>query len=806
MRPFLFLSPFVAVVLLSNPSALKAQPTPEGSDPPNREWSASWITHPTAPLREPIVLHFRRSLKLGTVPASYVVRVSADNRFILFVNGTRVGDGPARGDLGHWRYERFDLAPLLKSGENLITATVWNWGVYAPVAQMSDRTAFLLESEATGDASISTPEGWMVEQEPGHRALDRSSVKLQEYFASGPGEEIDAAKYDWGWNSPAGGSGWVATGTPMRDSIFPGVNKAHSAEITGDNFWGLVPDGLPHMEYSATSPGEIVRIDPGSTNESGLHAFPAAAATVPGGSHIHLLLDRKTLTTAYPRLTVSGGKGAMIRLTYSEALYDKDKHKGDRDAVEDRQAMGINDSFLPDGGQHRVFEPLWWRTWRYLDLDVQTGSSPLTLESLTANFTAYPFEERAKLQTGQADLDKIWDISWRTARLDAHETYMDTPYYEQLQYIGDTRIQALISYTVGGDDRLGRQALAAFDDSRFPEGLTRSRYPSALPQTIPTFSLLWIGMLHDYWMYRPDPAPVRSSLEGTRAVLGWFGSHEREDGLLEKLPWWSFIDWVSSGETPTYDSHGESCVTTLEYLGALIDAADLEQNLGDSDVAERYRASARQVRSGLYGKCWNADRQLLADNPDQKVFSQQANILAVLYDVVPKGRQQQVVRKMLTIEPGTTPDGVLSASYYFRFYLARALEHAGMADEYLGSLDPWRKLLPLHFSTWPEIPGDTRSDSHAWTAHPIYDLLTLVAGIEPSSPGFGSVRIAPHLGNLTTLSAVFPHPEGTIEVKYQRQGSGIEATISLPASVSGEFLFHGRSEPLSPGVNHITVE
>ncbi len=468
--------------------------------------------------------------------------------------------------------------------------------------------------------------------------------------------------------------------------------------------------------------------------------------------------------------------------------------------------MGLNDSFLPDGGQHRVFEPLWWRTWRYLDLDIQTADQPLTLESLTANFTAYPFEERAKLQTGQPDLDKIWDISWRTARLDAHETYMDTPYYEQLQYVGDTRIQALISYTVGGDDRLGRQALSAFNDSRFPEGLTRSRYPSALPQTIPTFSLLWIGMLHDYWMYRPDPAPVRSSLEGTRAVLGWFGSHEKEDGLLEKLPWWSFIDWVSSGETPTYDSHGESCITTLEYLGALIDAADLEQNLGDTDVAGRYRARARRVRSGLYGKCWNADRQLLADNPDQKVFSQQANILAVLYDVVPKGREQQVLRKMLAIEPGTTPNGVLSASYYFRFYLARALEHAGMADEYLGSLDPWRKLLPLHFSTWPEIPGDTRSDSHAWTAHPIYDLLTLVAGIEPSSSGFGTVRIAPHLGNLTTLSATFPHPEGMIEVKYQRQGSGIEATITLPAFVTGEFLFHGRSEPLSPGVNHITVE
>jgi hypothetical protein len=313
-------------------------------------------------------------------------------------------------------------------------------------------------------------------------------------------------------------------------------------------------------------------------------------------------------------------------------------------------------------------------------------------------------------------------------------------------------------------------------------------------------------MLHDYWMYRPDPAPVRSSLEGTRAVLNWFGAHEQEDGLLEKLPWWSFIDWVPSGITPTYDAHGESCMTTLEYLGALTDAADLEQHLGNSVIAGRYLERASRVRTGLYGKCWSADRQLLADNPDLKIFSQQANILAVLYDVIPRDRQQQVLRQVMTIEPGTTPDGVLSASYYFRFYLARALEHAGMADDYLASLDPWRKLVPQHFSTWPEIPGDTRSDSHAWTAHPIYDLLTLVAGIEPSSPGFGNVRIAPHLGNLSSLSAVYPHPQGLIEVKYQRQGSGIDATITLPGSLDGEFLFHGRREPLRSGVNHITVE
>lgn len=807
----------VALALALAPAALSGQtpmgPTNDQPDPSTRDWHASWVTHPTAPLREPLVLHFRRALDLTNVPTQYTVRVSADNRFILWVNGHRVGDGPARGDVTHWRYERFDIAPYLKTGSNLITATVWNWGVFAPIAQFSDRTAFLLESEATGTTGISTPGGWLVETDPGHHPLDRTSVNMETYFASGPGEEIDSAHYDWQWDNPtAPGSNWVPVASPMRDSIYGDVNVAHSADITGDNPWGLIPDILPHMGYAETSPGEAVSVDMIGAEQPGLSKFPATSATLPPGVHIHLLLDRKTLTTAYPSLTVSGGKGSTIWLTYSEALYDDKQHKGDRDAVDyrdangtvhPRNALGLRDRFLPDGGPHRTFTPLWWRAWRYLDLEINTGSEPLTLDSLTAAFTAYPFQERASFKSGDTDLDKIWDISWRTARLDAHETYMDTPYYEQLQYIGDTRIQALISYSVAGDDRLALQALRAFDQSRLPEGITRSRYPSSLPQNIPTFSLIYIGMLHDWWMYRPDPSPVRQSLQGVRSVLGWFAGYEQPDGLLHEVPWWSFIDWVNEGKTPTYDANGESCITTLEYLGALDDASDLERALGDPVLADRNHTRAARVREGLYSKCWNASRGMLADNPEQKVFSQQANALAVLYDVIPKQDQRAVLEKVLPIQPGETPNGVMSASYYFRFYLSRALDHAGMADDYLKSLDAWRQLLPLHFSTWPEQPGETRSDSHAWSAHPIYDLLTLVAGVEPASPSFATVRIAPHLGSLNNLSATYPHPQGNIQLEYHRKGSTLDATITLPGTLTGTFVFNGKTQPLHPGPNHL---
>ena len=85
-------------------------------------------------------------------------------------------------------------------------------------------------------------------------------------------------------------------------------------------------------------------------------------------------------------------------------------------------------------------------------------------------------------------------------------------------------------------------------------------------------------------------------------------------------------------------------MTSLQYLGALIDAADLEKNLGDPVLAQRYQSRANHVRSGIASKCWVPSRGLLAENPDRKVFSQQANILGVLYDVIPREKQQEVLR------------------------------------------------------------------------------------------------------------------------------------------------------------------
>jgi alpha-L-rhamnosidase len=74
-----------------------------------------------------------------------------------------------------------------------------------------------------------------------------------------------------------------------------------------------------------------------------------------------------------------------------------------------------------------------------------------------------------------------------------------------------------------------------------------------------------------------------------------------------------------------------------------------------------------------------------------------------------------------------------------------------------------------------------------------------VAGIRPGTPGFGTVTVAPHLGSLKHVSAAVPCPKGMIEAEYTVERSTVRALINLPASLSGEFLWNGKSMKLHEG-------
>jgi alpha-L-rhamnosidase len=787
----------VAVLLTYAISAL-AQLPPEARA---GLWKAQWITSPSAPQRDTVVLHFRKVIEIPAVPEHLVVHVSADSLFLLCVDQHEIGRGPARSDLAHWKYETYDLAAFLRPGRNEIAATVWSLAV-STGAQISDRTAFVLSGVSSEASVADTDNSWDVAEDKGVQTLPTPPEIQRSYFVAEPAERIDGAVFDWSWNDAASSRG------KWEKAVSIG-NATERGAVLQNNNWQLMPNSLPAMQMELTPVGRVVRA-------SGIQPpadFPGAGFEIPAHASVSLLVDQSQLTTAYPELTVSGGARSTIRLTYAEALVDSQGVKGNRNEIEGKHIVGIFDEFLPDGSEKRPFMPLAWRTWRYLQLDVTTADQPLRIESLRSWFTAFPFEERARFESDDLALSQIWQIGWRTARLDAHDTYMDTPYWERMQYIGDTRIQALISYNIAGDDRLARQAIQAFNDSRISDGITRSRYPSSVTQIIPTFSLLWIGMVHDFWQYRGDDGFVKAQIPGTRTVLDWFLNQQRPDGLMGHLNWWPFLDWGKDFAfgMPPEDADGGSSPITLQYIEALRYGAEVESTFGDSTRAQRYREAESRAVNAVRKLCWNSTYGLIADTPAQKHYSQHANILGVWLDVIPREQQKDVLNKILSVsDPGFTSTGpvpeMTKATYYFRFYLARALEHAGMGDQYLNLLKPWRDMAALGLTTWAEQPEPTRSDSHAWSAHPNLDFLTIVAGIRPKAPGFSSVSIEPHLGVLHNVVSAVPTPKGMVEVNYVTKNSGVSAEINLPANVSGELLWKGKTLDLHPGHQQLLLQ
>lgn len=776
-----------------------------------KPWKAQWITGPGKPinrftaasdqtLKDYGVVKFRKTVELTAKPASFVVHVSADNRYKLFVNGKQVAQGPARGDLYFWNYETIDLAPYLQVGNNLVAAVVWNDGRAKPEAQISYLTGFIVQGNTPVEEILNTDDSWKTAKDESYQPLP---VRVPGYYVAGPSELVDMSKHLKGWEQNAfNDSSWSKARV-----IGPGITKATAVNSTG---WMLVPSPLPPMEMTpqrlaATRSAEGVNV-PAS--------FPATPTkvTVPANTKATILLDQGTLTNAYPTLVFSGGNGATLSMGYAEALYKPRTPsvgagrpapltKGNRNEVDGKTFIGKADSVLSDGTAQQVYTPLWWRTYRYLRLVVNTKAEPLVIDDLYSTFTGYPFVARAKLQTQNPELGKMLDIGWRTARLCAFETYMDCPYYEQLQYIGDARIQALVSLFYAGDDRLARYGLTLIDHSRIPEGITLSRYPTDLHQQIPTFSLWWVAMLHDYDRYRPDSLFIKDKLPGSRQVLSFFERYQQADGSLKNVPYWVFTDWTQGkgwnfGMAPL-GKNGESAVLDLQLMWTYQLAADLEKRLGLTELANHYLRRANQLKQTIQRKYWDSVRQLYADTETKDTYSQHANSLAILAGVASAQQAPALAKKMLA------DTSLAPASIYFKYYLHQALVKAGLGDDYLSWLGKWQENMAMGLTTWAETSdvNTSRSDCHAWGASPNIEFFRTILGIDSDAPGFSKVKITPHLGSLTDVSGEIPHPNGKVAVQYNRQNSKLRTLIDLPPKTVGTFVWQQKTYALKPGKN-----
>lgn len=759
----------------------------------SQEWSANWICHPTGPYRDYGIFLFRKVLQLETKPEKFVIHVTADNFYNLFINGTKVSKGPAKSSLGNWEFESIDIAPFLKTGENVISAIVCNYGVHSPVWQLSYQAGFLIQGNSEMEQVINSNETWKCFHCTAYSPITYKWGDFPGFYALGPGDRLDGNLMPWQWRSVS-----------FNDQDW------HPAKVIGKgntfqlNYWNTTPWLLQKRSIPFVTEGpvihnkEIIRQE----NVEASAEFLSGSSPIKIAAHTKasLLLDLQTMTTAYPEIIVHGGENAEIKITYAESLWkvvevkdaeekitDKIYLKGNRNDFTDKVILGNWDIFVADGSQ-RLFSPLFWRTWRFMQVDIQTQTEPLILCDIRGRFTSYPYEQKATFETNQPLLQKIWEIGWRTTQLCANDLFLDSPYYEQLNYGADGRIQALIAYTHTNDDRLAKRSIEMLAHSIQSSGLTQDRYPSKIPQYIPTWSLDWIQMVYDFWMYRQDTDFVKKQLPIIRMVLAWF---EQRIDLSTGL-------W-NSNATSDWNTPPERI--TMEYLLALKAALKMEKAIGSRKLSSHYSKILETIKTSLRDHYLDTSSQTLM-SPN---LARLVNSLYVLCDI-PTQDEQQLLMQQTMLYPYIGDKDDFFANYYWLYFMHEAMRKCGLGNLYLDVLNPWEEMIDQGLTTWAESFPPTRSDCHGWSCCPSIHFLTLVCGIQPSEAGFRSVRIEPFLGNLKAIKASMPHPMGIIEMQLKRKKNGeIYGTITLPPSLSGEFIWGNTKIQLKPGSQEVHI-
>ncbi len=766
-------------------------------------WPCAWIHHPQ-PIDPPVLLAFRLRLSLDQ-PRTVRLHATADEGYILRLDGQEIGRGPERGAISHWFFDTYDIR--LEAGDHVLLAEVRALGPAAPRAQVSLRPGFLLAPDAPEMSALLGTGGaaWECKVLPGFAFAppfdhDRFSIGYNCTFNA---EQMDA--------DDAGGRGWLPAERGRAGTDPELSNRQPVSHL-------LHPAMLPPMREERRRLGKVRSIAPlatgaqpalvpvveGAGSPEAHRAWSALLhggepVLVPAGQALRVVVDLEDYYCARVRVLLGAGAGATISVKWAEALFTDAslRDKGPRDEIDGKFFHGVGDTFRAASSRDSDIGSILWRAGRYVEVLVTTEDAPLTIGALEFIETGYPAEPACDFE-GEAAAFADWiPLALRSLSCSAHDSLIDGPYYEQMMWAGDGVQTALAAYCTQLDDRLVRKSLLLFDGSRSSDGLMRARWPARDDLFIVPYALHWINQLHDFAFWRDDPDFVKERLPGLRATCEAVLGFRDDGGLLVIRRGWNFVDWAdgwADGIPPGADG-GQSAILNWHAAYALTLAARLEETHGEPELATRARRVAGELSAALIGAFWNEEAGFFADDRTHRSFSEHAQCLATLSGLLPAEMAQRIDLA------GGVP--LTRCTISFQHFLLEALALQGRTGEIVRRLQSWSQYPALGLKTLPEGPEPTRSDCHAWGAHVLYHLQATILGIRPCAPGFRRVHIAPQPGPLSRIRGSIPHPRGRIGASMERSGDGWSATVHLPEGLAGTMSLCGESSEIRSGENRL---
>jgi hypothetical protein len=811
-----------------------------------RPWSARWIWSQAPEMRregsllaprvrrEPAWCCLRRSFDLASVPPRAPARLTADSRYVLWLNGVEVMRGPVRANLRRLHHDRADLAPFLRAGRNVVAVLArffgdpnpW-WAPAPPGAQLG-AGAFVLEADLGAAGVLISDAAWRALRGDAWRDVAPAGIGAL------PAECHDARLVAPDWREPGfDDERWpAAVELDARAIGFTGRQSPPSLP-----YGALPPRPIPPLGDALREP-RAARVFLAPRAPQAEHPFDQVRADAqgarPAGDECGLPLE----------LSPSRAEAALVSLDFGEVVcgtveLELEAPAGarvDAAALEFTDADGLPD---PDGehsgfryvargvdDRHETLMPLGLRR---LVLSVRSDG-PVRLARAAVHERLRPRPPGPFFACSDPTLTRIWEVGVRSVDLNAQDTYTDCPTREQRGWTGDLVVHQMVDLVANPDPSLARWAV---------EMAASPRADGMLPMAaggdvehgdvifIPDWALHWVRALHNLFRFTGDRERVARLLPVAENVLRWFEPFRDVYGVLAQVTGWVIIDWSS------VTTEGASSVLNALWARGLRDFAEMAEWLGDAGRAAWARARHAEL-AAAFELFWDAERELYVDHAvggDRgRPLSQHAQAAALAAGIVPRARVAGVLEAMLDRSrlvhaAWSVPDGdarrppgggrariggaylvagppapwwdverqLVAAQPFFRYVVHDAVAEAGRPDLIAGLCRDWEALLVRCPTSWSETWfGGTVS--HGWSSTPTRDLSTHVLGVAPIEPGFARARIAPRLGGLAWARGALPTPRGLLTVEASRERVVVDSPVPFVLDLG-----RGPSSKHSPG-------
>lgn len=773
---------------------------------------------------------FRYDFDLKKIPGKAPFFITADKSYRLYVNGSYVCRGPARGYQSHWPFDEIDIKKYLKSGKNWISIEAYTPGI-STFQYLHYTKAGMICAAKWGAFEIhSDVKTWKMRRASAYN-VETARLSIQLDFQ----EDFNASEDDRSWIFSA------EEPKEWRAEYFPvGGHQVLSTPFGQPPYDSVEPRGIPMLREEIIKPAVVTSTGVG--NCSGDYKtckniswhfidneFPSvkkwengsAVKTVSAKDFLEI-----TIVPAgkgkFRSITVDMGKFAVGNLivdvdgAIGEEILDFQYHQclrgevpafikpGDACLI----AMAGRLRLAKGSTRHEFYHTIGSRHFSIVARDV-TKTLKIKLSLRTAY---YPFTMKGSFRSSDNILNDIYAICKHTQQICSIDAYVDTPWREQAQWWGDARVQAANTFHIDGDARLLARGIHSIAGQRAPQGLTYGHAPTSSGWCIlPDFSLTWILTIWDYYWQTGNLKIFHEQHLRIKEILGYFESPEvrDENGLLAYDPrFWLFEDWstLPKERVPTFLNLWH--LITLEYYAKLLKAAGKNTDLRkvSAEIDSRRKLIENKLfdnKAGLFCACLEKNGKQ-SGNP-----SVHDQVMALMLNLKPEFHENMIEKRILPylkLEKASWP----VPSAFWATYVFETMGRLGYGNEVIKFIrEKWSPMLSTG-TTWEgfEWSGTKGgSCSHAWSAHPAFHFVNILAGIRQLAPAWGSVEFAPQfVDEIDFAEASVPSPKGEIKARWERKGGKINATVKIPSGMKLQVKLTGVNKVITKaGTSKFTV-